>query len=192
MTELNRIPRGSEELALRGYDGARALVGARGACVHLTIESMLPVGLDAVVHEQDTAGVLCGADRLDPPRSSYRRLIAAMLSQRPARPGAVVVREGRPLRMHAIVHDLDCDPSWSAAAIAAALELIVGAARERALASLALPPLGAMHGRFPVPEFVALLRAALARNAVPSLRDLWLYADAAQLPALHAALRAPG
>jgi len=77
----------------------------------LADDTAFPVTADALVFEQDTELIL----RMDLPPAypaeSDDRLICDALAARGHTPGMVVVLAGAPLRMLAIVHDLDRDPS---------------------------------------------------------------------------------
>jgi hypothetical protein len=193
MSHANRSAAARGPAADQRYDGARGLLPGDAVTLHLTIPAALPGDIDAIVFEQDTAGVLVDDGRVRPARASYQRLVAAMLRRRPARQGAVIVREGTPLRLYAVVHDLDHEPSWNEAAIRGTLHLVFATVRERGIRSLALPVLGAVHGRLPVERFGVLLASAWRQAQPATLRALWLLAEPPQLPRLHsvALARAP-
>jgi hypothetical protein len=146
---------------------------------------------EAQVVEQDCCFVLSARGPVTASRESYAELVAGMLRQRGADPGSVLVHDRQdPIRLEAIVHDLDREPSWRAEWIAQAVDGILTLAGERGWRSLRLPVLGRVHGRFDPAEFVALLAAALPIRANHRLEQLWLEAPEAALPALIAALRA--
>jgi hypothetical protein len=91
-------------------------------------------------------------------------------------PGSVVVQPGPPLRLLAVVHDLAREPSWREEWIDAALAGVMREVRKRQVRALALPVLGARHGRMPASAFAGLLRRALEAETPPSLARLWLRA----------------
>jgi O-acetyl-ADP-ribose deacetylase (regulator of RNase III) len=109
----------------------------------------------------------------------------------PAPPGTVVARPGEPLLLLAVVHDLAQDPTWREEWIGAALAGVLREVRARRVRALALPVLGARHGRMPPAAFAGLLRAALESDAPPSLARLWLQA-AGETEELAAVLKAGG
>jgi len=83
----------------------------------------------------------------------------------PTRPGDLVVRPGTPLRMLAVVHKLDEDPTWRACWVADAYHGVFREITQRRLASVALPLLGTVHGRMNRDRSLALLREAVERSA---------------------------
>ncbi|MCC7410123.1 MAG: hypothetical protein IT495_00605 [Gammaproteobacteria bacterium] len=188
MSGLRDLPRRSGGLNPPVYDGGAALLRGGGLRLHLTVPAAAPEDAGALVYEQDTCGVLAQHGGVRDTRASYQRLVAAMLAQRPAEPGDVIVRGRGGLRLYAVVHDLETDPSWREIWIRAALDEILRIARARGLRSLVMPPLGAVHGRLAPARFVTLLQEAFAARPLPALRHLWLLADLPKLAELHAAL----
>jgi len=102
------------------------------------------------------------------------QVMTRVIETRPQTPGSVLVKGKRPLRMLAIVHDLNQDPSWREEWIASALDMILAEAETRRLKSIALPFLGTLHGSLEKQRFVVLLRDALERNPAIHLERLWL------------------
>jgi hypothetical protein len=90
--------------------------------------------------------------------------------------GTIVDRGGRPAALHAVVHDLSCDPSWTEDAVARALAGVLRHVGATGGTSLALPLLGRVHGRLPVDRLVPLLLEALVRQRPAHLRRIWLVA----------------
>lgn len=187
MSDLRKLPPPGG-VGRPAYDGGVPLLRPRRAHVHLTVPAVAPRDADLVVHEQDTRGVLAADCTLREPRDSYRQLVRALLAQRPLQPGSVVVREGRRLRVYAIVHELEREPSWQEAWIEAALRGVLRIARERRVRALVMPPLGAVHGRYAPEAFLALLERVAREEPTPTLAHLWLAADPPKLAALRAAL----
>ena len=100
-----------------------------------------------VVIEDDTALVL-GADiGVRDPGATLAALTAQALAAPDQPIGSVVARGTAPQRLHAVVHDLDCDPSWDEAGVRTALETVLEHACRDRLRDLALPLLGTVHGR---------------------------------------------
>lgn len=130
--------------------------------------------VEAQVVEDDTHLVL-GADRR--PRETQEApgqlLEGARTSIQPA-PGTLVVRGGHPVRLHAIVHDLDEEPSWREEWVASALREVLREVAARELRSLSLPLLGGVHGLLAAERFVELLSEALAEASVKELGEVWL------------------
>ncbi len=130
--------------------------------------------VEAQVIEDDTHLVL-GAD--PQPRETHeepeRLLENAAASIGPA-PGTLVVRGGHPLRLHAIVHDLDEAPSWREEWVASALREVLREVEARQLGSLALPLLGCVHGSLAPDRFAELLKGALTEATVERLDEVWV------------------
>ena len=103
--------------------------------------------VEAIVVEDDTYHALCAEPVFEPVEDHPIRVLDAAHGSEPATPGDVVVRPGTPLRLLAIVHKLDEDPSWRESWIIAAYEAVVREIDGRRLGSVALPLLGTVHGR---------------------------------------------
>jgi O-acetyl-ADP-ribose deacetylase (regulator of RNase III) len=101
----------------------------------------------------------------------------------------VIVREGVPLRFHAVIHDLSLEPTWREEWIFTALVGILREAERRGLRTLALPLLGTTHGTLDPSRAAQLLRAALAHVGPGSLQMLWLVAPAGTGPEAFDSLR---
>ncbi len=92
----------------------------------------------------------------------------------------MLARGGCPLRLHAVVHDLRREPSWREEWVTSALEAILRECKRRSFDSLALEPLGAVHGRLAPERFVDLLEGALTAAPAATVRRIWLVSDGAQ------------
>jgi hypothetical protein len=124
---------------------------------------------DAIVLEDDTQGVL-GADPF--PKERYEdtgRLLHKAVANVPEKPGNVLVREGTPVALHAVIHDLESEPTWREEWIVDALCGIFKEAESRALRSLTMPMLGTTHGSLKPGRFVQLLRSALSHASFEEL-----------------------
>lgn len=173
----------------RGRDPRRGLRPVRGAAPRQVAGVEIAVGprerspfpVDALVVEDDTYSVLGAGTTVREPAEHPIRLWTALQRVVEARPGTVIVRPGRPLRMLAVVHDLAQEPTWTETWIATALAAVVREATRRQLGSLALPPLGAVHGRLPAERFVELLGVALATERPHSLKRIWVVAAAERI-----------
>lgn len=134
-----------------------------------------PFPIDAVVLEEDTYLVLSAhRDIADEPGEELAELLAEATALEPVEPGTVIVRAGSPLRLLAVVHDLDREPSWDEEWIATAVEAALREADWRGVASLASPVLGGVHGSFGASAFLALLLEAVERVAPRNLRGIWI------------------
>jgi hypothetical protein len=133
-----------------------------------------PFPIEAMAVEDDSYLVL-GAERVvSEPAEHPLHLLHRAASVEPVMPGTVVVRDGPPLRLLAVVHHLERQPSWSEGWILEALDTVLELVRTRRVRSLGLQPLGTVHGRLPLTRFMGLLAHRLARSQPRALRYLWI------------------
>jgi hypothetical protein len=137
-----------------------------------------PFLADALAEEEDTYLVLSADPEVQQTREQPEELMAELLKTKPAVPGSVIVKEGPPLSLLAVVHDLNQEPSWKEEWIASALDRIFWEAERRKLRSITLPMLGTLHGSFEKQRFLVLLREALERSGGKHLARLWLVVPA--------------
>lgn len=135
-----------------------------------------PFMVQAVVEEQDSCLVLDAEPVLREPAETYPRLVRQANEQRPRKPGEVIVRRGSPMRLLAVVHDLENDPTCREEWINDALLNVLRQLGRHRINAAALPLLGTVHGRFNGMRFVRLLRDALHSHASPYPKKLWLIA----------------
>ncbi len=133
-----------------------------------------PFPVDAVAAEEDTYLVLSAEPEVRPSREHPIRLMTALYDAVPEDPGSVVVKAGRPLRLLAVVHDLNLEPTWREAWVARALEGILDECARRRFTAVGLPLLGCVHGQLARERFVSLLRRALRKAKPRTLERLWL------------------
>jgi hypothetical protein len=130
--------------------------------------------VEAQVIEDDTHLVL-GADPV--PRETREEpgqlLEDARANIQPV-PGTLVVHGSHPTRFHAIVHNLDEEPSWREEWVASALREVLREVGTSKLRSISLPLLGGVHGSLAPERFAELLRDALAETDVGCLDEVWL------------------
>lgn len=153
-----------------------------------------PFRVEAEVVEEDTFLVLSAGAEVTEPDIHPLRVLQAAHEAEPIPPGSVIVQSGEPLRLLAVVHDLAQEPSCREEWVRQALAGVLLEARARRLRALALPVLGARHGRMPAAPFGGLLRTALETDAPPSLVRVWLQAtdDVEDLAAVLKAGRGTG
>jgi hypothetical protein len=137
-------------------------------------ENMAPYPVEAWVSEEDTYLVLSADTEVFESNQEVEPIMAQLLATSPATPGSVIIKNGYPLRMLAIIHDLNQEPSWKEEWVVNALDRILRETESRRIRSLALPLLGNMHGSLGRPRFLALLREALERRSPKDLQRLWL------------------
>jgi hypothetical protein len=130
--------------------------------------------VEALVEEEDTYLVLSADPEVREPGIARLRAFHEAYAAEPATPGSIVVREGSPIRLLAVIHDLSQDPTWREEWVAAALEAALVEADSREVRTLAMPPLGRVHGSLPRERFVVLLRSALGTASSRHLEDIQL------------------
>jgi hypothetical protein len=131
-----------------------------------------PFPVQAIVEEEDTYQSLSAEAVLRLSGEHPLRVLSAAHAAEEATPGDVVVRPGQPLRLLAIVHKLDEDPTWRDAWVETALENVVTECERRRLVSLGLPLLGTVHGKLPLSRALELTRWTLRRAA--TLERVWV------------------
>ena len=164
--------------------GGRHVSGRLGT-LHVVVarDDDPPFSVDAAVFEEDTWLALSTVSPIVRAPGHPVRVMTSVWESEPEAPGSVVVRSGSPLRLLAIVHDLNADPTCTEDWVAAALSGVFHEARERGVQAIKLPLLGTQHGRLPAPRFMAVLREVLGDflSSAPAdqltLRRLWLVRD---------------
>jgi len=153
-----------------------------------------PFSVDAVVLEEDTwLALSTPADFVVPPGHPVRVMTQVWEAQ-PEAPGTVLVRRGTPLRLLAVVHDLNDEPTWREEWVRSALAAVFDAAASEGVRALRLPMLGTRYGKLPPERFVCLLREELERHAAVDtpVRAVWLVREDQQCGAeLLRALETP-
>jgi len=133
-----------------------------------------PFPVDAVAFEEDTFLVLSADTSVREPKESLVRVMTGLIETHPETPGSVLVKGRHPLRMLAVVHDLNQEPTWKKQWVESALRGIFQEAERRRLGSLALPFIGTVHGKLGKEQFVGMLRDVLAGMEFKHLKNLWL------------------
>jgi hypothetical protein len=133
-----------------------------------------PFPIEAMAVEDDSYLVLGAAPTISKPAEHPLQLLHRAASIEPVMPGTVVVRDGPPLRLLAVVHHLERRPTWSEGWILEALDQVLELVRARRVRSVGLQPLGTVHGRLPLARFMGLLEHRLTRARPTALRYLWI------------------
>jgi len=137
-------------------------------------KSNKPFPVDAVVFEDDTFLVLSAETVVREPKEPLMRVMTKLIETHPETPGSVLVKGKRPLRMLAIVHDLNQEPTWREEWVESCLRGIFHEAERRRLNSLALPFVGTLHGKLERERFIGILLEVLEVVEFEHLRKLWL------------------
>lgn len=159
-------------LQLISDDYGRALVFG-GVRIAAAPENRAPFPVAAVALEEDTNLLMSARAEIRAPVESFGKLVDDMVAFDPVEPGTVVVQGDSPVRLLAVVHDIEQDPTWNEAWIERALQGLLEETERRKLGSLCLPVLGSLHGNMPTARFAELLRRALEQHPPKRLRRIW-------------------
>lgn len=129
---------------------------------------------DAVLFEEDSWQILAAGTDFTVTREHPIRIWTELLDTEPTPPGSVILREGWPITMLAVVYDFDafpcCRSRWITAALAEAFKIC----RERRVKTLLLPLPGVRHGSFTIRKSLRLVIRALRREKTPPLQRILL------------------
>ena len=137
-------------------------------------EHLPPFEVDAIVAEEDTFLIMSADTAIRETDEHIVRLMTKLIETEPEPVGSVLVRGQNPIKLLAIVHDVNQEPTWNEEWIMSALEGIFREAERRNLPSIALPLLGTLHGSLEKERFVALLQKTLEQSSIDHLKRLWL------------------
>jgi hypothetical protein len=149
-----------------------------------------PNPVDAIVFEEDTFLVMSADPTPKDPKVPMVRVMTSLIETQPRVPGTVLLQGRSPLRMLAIVHDFNQDPSWKEEWIENALRGVFQQMEKLGLQSLALPLLGTVYGTLDKRRFIELLVRALQGTGHNALRLLWLVVPAGEKSEVMKNLRA--
>jgi hypothetical protein len=133
-----------------------------------------PFPVEAFVFEEDTFLVLSADPTPRDPKVPMARIMTRLIETQPRVPGTVVLQGQSPLRLLAIIHDFNQEPSWREDWIDTALGNVFQQIQRLGVRSLSLPLLGTVYGSLEKRRFIELLARALYRATPGRLRSLWL------------------
>jgi hypothetical protein len=135
-----------------------------------------PYEFEAFVEEQDNSLLLGLEPMIREPREQPDSLVEPMISELTKKPGDVIVKKTTPLKLLAIIHDLELRTTWKTEWIEEALKQIFCIIEDRKIKNIAMPMLGTIHGSLEYEEFVSLFRAALPSDTSCYPEKIWLIA----------------
>ena len=148
-----------------------------------------PFSIDALAVEEDTHLLLSSDGIIEEPDEDFEELVIAA-GKRPANtPGSVLVRKATPLQFLAIVHDIDCEPTWREDWIASAINGVIEEAEWRRLAAIGVPLIGTRHGSIEMRRVALWLGRCLSRSSFRYLKRVWVIAPPGSETELMWALR---
>ena len=156
------------------WDAADSSCALAGIAIVVAPDPLPPFPVDAEVIEQDTARILDEGLVLLEPDESLGQLVREMVTEPMSIPGSVLTSGARPVRIQAIIHELDRQPSWREEWIRQAWRGIVACCEERALGSLSLPLLGTRMRDMDRRQSVRLMRELILGSRPACLRRIWL------------------
>ena len=135
-----------------------------------------PFHVDAMTYEEDTF-LIMSADPDEIPSDIHPiRLMAEIENFKPKKIGSVIVKKGTPLRLLAVVHDVNQEPTCRSKWVEKALQAVFREVERRGIQSLGMPLLATRHGRLPCSRFAQLLGSTLSQTEFKSLKRLWIMA----------------
>ena len=136
---------------------------------------LAPFPVGAVVEEQDTALILDESDEIRDPGQKPPWFYANKLERQALlTPGQVITRDTQPLRLQAIIHDLESEPICNELWIFQALQQTIDIAELRKIDSLRMPLLGCKFGKLLPSQFFAILLEIITRQRPAPINRLWL------------------
>ena len=148
-----------------------------------------PFAVDALVVEEDTHLLLSSDGDIEEPEEDIGKLVALASERLPNTPGSILVRKTKPLQFLAIVHDIDCQPTWREEWIASAINGVIEEAEWRHLESVGMPLIGTRHGNVEIRRVALWLGRCLSRTSFRYLKRVWVIAPAGSETELMWALR---
>ena len=135
-----------------------------------------PFGVDALAVEEDTWLIMSTEPKIADPPEHPIRLMNDLHEAQPKAVGSLVVQGRNPIRLMAIVHDVNQVPTCRVEWVQSALTKIFQEADRRELRALGLPLIGTVYGKLVVAQFAGLLGQALLQAPIRHLRRVWLIA----------------
>ena len=127
-----------------------------------------PFEVELVVLEEDRWLVLSTASTATTEREETETLVRSMEMAALPETGELLIRGNR---ARAIVHDLDRDPTTDKAIIVRLLERTFEYCRNEGIRSVAIQPLGSVHGQLTTAAFLRLLDDAASHRCV---QQIWV------------------
>jgi len=143
--------------------------------IRFTDQDPALLDVDAVVEEQDTNLLLGKSPVILNSVESFPDLVRRMESQASHTPGQVILRRSRPLRLIAIVYDVDQDPICKPVWVETAITRILLQCQGRGVTRLAMPLLGTAHGRLDGKAMLRILQDLLVEHRPSYPRQIQIY-----------------
>lgn len=174
MAKIEKINRRPPLKLVRGRRICETMVGRLR--VAAAPKDTPPFPVQAFVFEEDTFLVMSADPTPREPKAPMVKIMTRLIEAQPRTPGTVLLQGQAPLRILAIVHDFNQDPSWKEEWIESALRKALEGSQELGIRSLALPFLGTVHGSLDKRRFLEILVRVLHEARPTYLNLLWLMA----------------
>lgn len=164
---------------MSGRGHLQLIPGGRRDCIQLGSLVVIaapkeepPFSPEAVIVEEDTFLVLSAPPEVRAAKERPIELFQALWALDEVPCGTITVREGKPLRVLAVVHDLAREPSITEADVKRALDAAMLELSRRNVRRVALQLVGAVHGGLGEQQSLALITRAL--DGATALESVWL------------------
>ncbi len=127
-----------------------------------------------MVEEQDTHLLMAEPGVLEDPGKPVWYLANTLETEEPYTLGAVIAKGRSPVRLLAVVHDIDLYPTCTTEYTIKAYQNLLQILHEKDIKSVGLPLLGTVHGKFSLDQAVALLSENFLSKLPRSVERIWL------------------
>jgi hypothetical protein len=158
---------------VEGGQGPRE-IAIGGRTVVVAPEDQPPFSVEAIVEEEDRHLVLSAPPIVPEKKDHPIRVMTDLWNDAPRALGSVIARGRDPIRLLAVVHDLDRDPSVEIGSIERALDATFDALAKLGVRSLKLPLLGAVHRAIDPKTSASCIGARLRAHPVGALERVWI------------------
>ena len=127
-----------------------------------------------MVEEQDTFLLMAEQSTLKDPGKPAWYLANTMEQEQACKPGSVIIKGRSPIRLLAVVHNIEQQPTCHHEYISKAYKTLLQIIQDKAITSVGLPLLGTVHGKLSIVEAIVLLSECLKEGLPGSLQRIWL------------------
>ncbi len=136
-----------------------------------------PHRVAARVYEEDTFLVMSQEPEYATEPAHPLRLMAELSDLEPELPGTILLQGRYPIKIFAVIYDVDstpiCRPEW----VAEALKAIFEAAMEHNIRAMAIPLLGCTYGPMTPAHFTEILADTLIKQGNKTPMKIWIMAE---------------
>ena len=134
-----------------------------------------PFSVGAVIEEQDTALLLDETSVIRDPGEKPLWFYANKLEQQTLiEPGKVITRDTQPLRLQAIIHDLESDPVCNELWVFQAFQQSLEIAEHHEIDAIQTPPLGYKFGKLDYEQFFSIMLEIINRQRPALVKKIWI------------------